>query len=153
MICARCGTEHNDPEKICPKCFYGRPKKKMKLPKWLYWMMGALGGVMIIATAAYFIVSAVQLNISQRWIEGTWENDDMALIITSDGHRFHLINGQNVLIGKYELSDDELRLISEDGNHYVYFYELEDDITLTLSFADDQHIMRETLTKLDYSDE
>lgn len=153
MICARCGTEHNDPEKICPKCFYGRPKKKMKLPKWVVWMMGALGGVAIIATAAYFIASAVQLNISQKWINGTWENDDMALIITSDGRRFHLINGQNVLVGKYELNDDELRLISEDGNHYVYFYELEDDTTLNLSFTDGQYMMRETLTKLDYSEE
>ncbi len=152
MICSRCGTEHNDPENICPKCFYGRPKQKAKLPKWLYWMLGALGGVAIIATAAYFIVSAVQLNISQRWIEGTWENDDMALIITNDGRRFHLINGQNVLIGKYELSDDELRLISEEGNHYVYFYELDDDVTLNLSFTDGQHMMHETLTKLDYSE-
>ncbi len=153
MICARCGTEHNDPENICPRCFYGRPRKKPKLPKWVYWTMGAIAAVALIATIAYFIISAVQMNVKHQWIEGTWENDEMALIISRDGRRFHLINGQNVLVGKYEMNDEELRLISEDGKHYVYYYELEDDVTLNISFVDGQHIARETLTKLDYSAE
>lgn len=151
MICARCGTEHNDPEKICPRCFYGRPKKNWKIPKWLVWMMSLIAGVAVVATVTVLIVSAVQQSISQRWIEGTWENDEMALIINRDGRRFQLISGQDVLVGNYQLNDEELRLISEDGKHYVYYYELEDECTLNISFVDNQSVIRETLTKLQYS--
>mgnify|MGYP003301117463 FL=1 len=153
MICARCGTEHNDPENICPRCFYGRPRQNPKIPKWVLWLGGSIVGAAIIAVAAIFIVQAVQLSISQRWIDGTWENDEMALIIDRDDRRFHLINGQNVLVGRYELNDEELRLISEEGNHYVYYYELVDELTLNISFVSDKTVVRETLTKLDYLEE
>ena len=149
MICARCGTEHNDPEKICPRCFYGRPKFRIKLPKWFFWMLGGIGAVAVIAGITLFILSAVRINVRKQWIEGTWENDEMALIITKDD-RFHLINGKNVLVGEYELNDEELRLISEDGKHYVYYYDLEDEMTLNISYADSQRFVRETLIKLDY---
>ncbi len=153
MICARCGTEHNDSENICPRCFYGRPRQTPKIPKWVLWLGGSIVGAAIIAVAAIFIVQAVQLSISQRWIDGTWENDEMALIIDKDDRKFHLINGQNVLLGRYELNDEELRLISEEGNHYVYYYELVDELTLNISFVSDKTVVRETLTKLDYLEE
>lgn len=153
MICARCGTEHNDPENICPRCFYGRPRKKTNIPKWAIWLGGSIVGVAIIAVATIFIVQAVQLNISQRWIDGTWENDEMALIIDKDDRSFHLINGKNVLVGRYELNDEELRLISEEGNHYVYYYELVDELTLNISFVTEQSVVQETLTKLDFMNE
>lgn len=153
MICARCGTEHNDPEKICPRCFYGRPNQKRKMPKWAVWVTCSLCAAVVVGIITLKIVTAVQLDISQRWIDGTWENKNMALIINQDGRRFHLIHEQVVLVGEYRLDETELRLISEDGKHYVYFYERVDDTTLDISFDDGQRLVQETLTKLDYSEQ
>lgn len=151
MICARCGTEHNDPENICPRCFYGRPRQKIKLPKWASWLIGVGGSLAVIAVAAVIIVGAVQKNMKTRWLKGVWESADLALIIGQDDDSFQLINGQNVLVGKYIVEDGQLRLIAEDGKHYIYTYELKDENTLEVSYADGEYLVRETLDKIHYS--
>lgn len=150
MICARCGTEHNDPEKICPRCFYGRPKEKKKMNKLLAWAGGIAGGLVVAAIASVFIASAIRLDINQRRMDGSWENDEMALILNRDEQRFQLINGQNVLDGRYRLSEDELRLVGKKNKRYVYEYVLEDNNTLTLSFTDGDRFVQETLKKINY---
>ena len=151
MICARCGTEHNDPENICPRCFYGRPRQKIKLPKWAAWLIGVGGTLAVAAVAAVIIVTNVQQNRKNNWLKGIWESAGLALIISEEGNNFQLINGQNVLVGKYLVEDDQLRLVAEDGKHYIYTYELKDENTLEVSYADGEFLVRETLDKIHYS--
>lgn len=153
MICARCGTEHNDPDNICPRCFYGRPRQKIKLPKWAVWLMGAGIPLIVITAVTVILVAMVQKNAKNNWLKGIWESADLALIIGQDADSFQLINGQNVLVGRYIVEEDELRLIAEDGNHYIYRYELKDENTLEISYAEGEFMIRETLDKIHYSSE
>ena len=151
MICARCGTEHNDPDKICPRCFYGRPRQKVKLPKWVVWLISVGSSLAVIGVAAFVIITNVQKNRKNDWLKGIWESADLALIISEEGNNFQLINGSNVLVGKYLIEEDLLRLIAEDGMHYIYTYELKDENTLEVSYADGEFTVRETLDKIHYS--
>lgn len=148
MICGRCGTEHNSPDNICPRCFFGRPKEKKKMPQWTKWLIG-IGAPLLVAATVLAVIFIPRIGrIDDSWLDGTWEGEDMALIVSTEERSFQLLNGENFIYGEYELeSDSSLRLISEDGMHYVYSYTLRDPNTLDISFADGLAYVRTTLVR------
>lgn len=153
MICGRCGTEHNSPDHICPRCFYGRPKEKKKLPKWCAWLIGA-GSTLLVAGLVLAIIFIPRIGkVDDAWLDGTWEGKDMALILRVEDHTFQLLNGENVLFGEFKLQEDStLRLIAEDGQNYVYNYTRKDPNTIDVSFADGLALVRTTLERVTYDE-
>jgi hypothetical protein len=149
MICQRCGTEHQSPDKICPRCFYGRPKEKISLSPKARWLLG-LGAPVLVALIVFAAIFIPRIGrLDDRWLDGVWQGENLALILKVEDHSFQLINGENVLYGEFVLdSDYDLRLIAEDGQNYVYNYTLKDPNTMTVSFADGLYIVRETLTRM-----
>ncbi len=153
MICGRCGTEHNSPDNICPRCFYGRPKEKKKMPKWAQWLIG-VGSPLLLAGIILAVIFIPRIGrIDDSWLDGTWEGEDMALLMRVEDHSFQLINGENVLFGEFTLEEDStLRLVAEDGKNYVYSYKLKDPNTMNISFADGLAYVRTTLERVVYDE-
>ncbi len=148
MICGRCGTEHNSPDNICPRCYYGRPKEKKPLPIWAKWLIGA-GSPLLVAGLILALIFIPRIGrIDDSWLEGTWQGEDMALTLNVEDHTFQLINGENFVFGEFVLENEtDLRLIDEDGKNYVYSYVRKDPNTLSISFADGLAIVRTVLER------
>ncbi len=119
MICPRCGTEHENEEGICPRCGYGRPKEKKPVPKWIPWLGGSLGVLLVIGTVVGVIVAT---HFDSSWMSGSWEGSNLAITFNTTDKTFLLSNGDNVVSGSFTANRDAFTLTAEDGNLYVYRY-------------------------------
>ncbi len=144
MICQRCGTEYENEERVCPRCYYGRVKEKKPLPKWLPWLLGGLGTLAVIGavigifTATYF---------SSDWMDGSWEGSSLAITFDTEENTFLLSNVETVISGTFVASEDSFTLTAEDGNLYVYRYERNGTNKIQLMFLRDNETVRVTLTR------
>lgn len=144
MICPRCGTEHDDPQRICPRCFLNRPKERKKWPKWAVWTVSVGGSLLTIGLCVWIFFATV---VNGRWLNGIWEGGDVSLEFNESEHTFFLVNGDNILAGTYEQSPDDFTLTTEDGTIYVYRYEREGINTMKLIFTQENETRRVTLTR------
>ncbi|MBQ7095996.1 MAG: hypothetical protein IJN80_06065 [Clostridia bacterium] len=144
MICSRCGTEHNDPQKICPKCGLNRPKVRKKWPKWAVWVVSVGGSLLAIGLGIWIFFATV---VNRHWLNGIWEGGDVSLEFNESEQTFFLVNGDNILAGTYEQSPDDFTLTTEDGAIYVYRYEREGINTMKLIFTQENETRRVTLTR------
>ncbi len=144
MICARCGTEYENEERICPRCYYGRPKKPIQLPPWLKW--GGIGvlvaGVIGLSIWLYIIAS-----YNSRWIAGDWDGGNLSIKFNVDDDTFMLINNETVLEGTFELGQDSITLTTIEDAVYVYRYDKINDNKMKLTFNDGDDVYRVTMLK------
>lgn len=146
MICSRCGTEHDDPQKICPRCGFGRPKVRKKWPKWAVWTTW-VGSFLLVAVLTTWIFMATF--VDKNWLNGIWEGGDLSLEFNQEEASFFLVNGDNILTGTYEQSQDDFTLTAEDGNIYNYRYVREGRNEMQLIFNQDNETHRVTLYRLE----
>ena len=144
MICPRCGTEHSDPNHICPRCFYGRPKAKKQMPKWLVWTLTGVAAVAIIAGSIHLYFQKFYNN---NWMHGAWEGSDLSLSFNCEDDTFLLINGELVVSGDFTATQDAFTLTAEDGNVYIYRYDKVNRNKMKLTFNQGTEIRKVTLKK------
>ncbi len=144
MICPRCGTEHSAPNHICPRCFYGRPKEKKHMPKWLIWALTALVGCLIIAGSIHLYFQKFYNN---NWMHGAWEGKNLSLSFNCEDDTFILMNGELVLSGDFTATQDSFTLTAEDGNVYIYRYEKVNGKKMKLIFNQGEAIQKVTVKK------
>ena len=120
MICPRCGTEYEEHHEYCPRCFFGRPKEKKHLPKWLRWLLISVAAVVVIGTAVGIYAATY---FDSEWMNGAWEGSDLAITFDTESETFYLSNVDSVLFGVFTADKDALVLTAEDGNVYTYRYE------------------------------
>lgn len=144
MICARCGTEYENEERICPRCFYGRPKKPIQLPPWLKW--GGLG-VLAAGLIAFGVWVYMIATFNSRWIMGDWDGGNLSIRFNLDDDTFMLINSDTVLEGTFELDTDTITLTTIDDVVYVYRYDKINDNKMKLTFNEGDDVYRVTMLK------
>lgn len=152
-ICPRCGTEHDQPDGICPRCFYGRPRQKVKLPVWMPWAIVGFAAVLITAVVILFVSLQPKVQ-DDSWIDGDWEGKDIAILLDAEEHTFQLISKETVLYGTFAIDEETatLRLTDEEKHVYAYTYYLKDPNTMNVSFADGIYVVRETLERRKYEE-
>ena len=144
MICGRCGTEYENEERICPRCYYGRPKERIKIPAWLKWSGLGVLGVGVIAFSVWVYMLAT---FNSRWLAGDWDGGNLAIKFNVDDDTFMLINGDNVLEGTFELGQDAITLTTLEDQVYVYRYNKINDNKMKLTFNDGDDVYRVTMLK------
>ena len=152
MICARCGTEHQSPDNICPRCFYGRPKSVKTLPSWAIWAI-VVGGVSIVAIVVGMLLGSV-IGKDQTWIDGDWWSQKITLHFDSDDNTFILTNRGEKMSGTYTINRNTFTLVpkgSQSKEGYVYHYQKTKDpskILVSYSFEGKLHRMLLKRTEL-----
>ena len=151
MICPRCGTKHEAEDGVCPRCFHGRPKKKIKLPIWFPWALMGAFMLAVVVTSVIIVASVLapkEPEIDDSWLDGAWKGKNMTIKLDADANTFLLDASGELLQGEFKLEEpDSLRLIDDEGQHYLYTYEKIDPNTLRVSFADGLSLVRETLVR------
>lgn len=145
MICPRCGTEHENEDRICPRCHHGRPKEQKPLPKWLPWTLGSVGVVLIVGVIVGTIIATY---FGSTWMEGSWEGSDLAITFDTDEKTFLLSNVETVVYGTFTADDDAFTLTAEDGNVYVYRYERVGTNRIKLLFTRGNETVRVTMNRI-----
>ena len=146
MICSRCGTEHEDPQKICPRCGFGRPKIRKKWPKWAIWTTGVGSAVLVIGLSIFIYMATY---VDSNWLNGMWEGSDISLEFNQEEGTFFLVNGDNIFGGTYVQNQDDFTLTDEEGIVYHYRYVREGKNELQLIFNQDNETHRVTLTRVE----
>lgn len=151
MICQRCGTEFENAEHICPRCYYGRPKKKRQLPKWFRPVAWSVGSVLVVGL---IVGSIISYYLRSTWMDGSWEGSSLAITFDSEDKMFLLANGDNIVSGTFVVDRDAFTLTDEDGMIYVYRYERMGNNKVELSFMQDGEVVRVLLERMEeeYSD-
>lgn len=153
MICQRCGTEFENEERVCPRCYYGRVKEKKPLPKWVTWVLwcvgslAVVGGIIGVIAATYF---------SSDWMDGSWEGSSLAITFDTEEGTFLLSNVETIVSGTFVANKDDFTLTAEDGNIYVYRYERKGSNRIEVMFMRDNETVRVTLNRQqseDFSDD
>lgn len=149
MICSRCGTEHNDPDKICPRCGLNRPKVRKKWPKWAIWTT-AVGAPLLAIGLGLWIFYAVFVNAA--WLGGIWEGGDIYIEFNEEEQTFFLGNGDQIFGGTYTQTKEDFTLLAEDGNVYIYRYERVGIDEMKLIFNQEGETRRVTLYRFKEDD-
>ncbi len=151
MICQRCGTEFENEEHICPRCYYGRPKKKIQLPKWFRPVAWTAGSLMVVGL---IVGSIISYYLRSTWMDGSWEGSSLAITFDSEEKMFLLANGDTIVSGTFVVDRDAFTLTDEDGMIYVYRYERMGNNRVELSFMQDGEVVRVLLDRMEeeYSD-
>jgi len=144
MICGRCGTEFENEERICPRCYYGRPKKPIQLPGWLKW--GGLS-VLAIGLISFSIWIYMIASFNSRWIAGDWDGGNLSINFDLNDDTFLLINGDTVLEGTFSVGEDAITLTTLEDQIYVYRYNKINDNKMKLTFNDGDDVYRVTMLK------
>ncbi len=139
MICQRCGTEYENKERICPRCYYGRPKKKRNIPKWVRPVAWTLGSLMVVGLVIWGMVSHY---LRSTWMDGSWEGSSLAITFNSEDKMFLLANGTTVVSGTFMVDQDAFTLTDEEGKIYVYRYKRMGNERMELSFMQDGEVVR-----------
>lgn len=152
MICQRCGTEFENEDGVCPRCYYGRVKVKKPLPKWVPWVLGVFGTLAVIGTVIGIFTATY---FSSDWMDGSWEGSSLAITFNTEEGTFLLSNVETVLSGTFVASKDSFTLTAEDGNIYVYRYERKGNNKIQVMFLRDNETVRVTLNRQvgDFSDD
>ena len=144
MICQRCGTEYENEDRVCPRCYYGRVKEKKPLPKWVAWFLGIMGTLAVIGA----VIGGVAANyFSDDWMDGSWEGSSLAITFDTEENTFLLSNVETVISGTFMASKDSFTLTAESGDLYVYRYERKGNDKIQLMFLRNNETVRVTLTR------
>ncbi len=152
MICQRCGTEYENEDRVCPRCYYGRVKEKKPLPKWVPWVLwcvgslAVIGGIIGIIAATYF---------SSDWMDGSWEGSSLAITFDTEEDTFLLSNVETIVSGTFVATKDDFTLTAEDGKIYVYRYVRKGNNRIEVMFMRENETVRVTLARQqdDFSDD
>lgn len=145
MICQRCGTEYDNPERICPRCRYGKPKDQKPIPKWVPWFLGSFITVLLVGTVVGVLLVKY---FSAEWMSGSWEGGNMAITFNTEEDTFLLSNGDRVLSGTFTSDKDAFTLAAEDGSIYVYRYDRIGNNRLRLTYTQGEQTQKVTLNRL-----
>ena len=145
MICSRCGTEHDDPNKICPRCGLNRPKIRKKWPKWAKWTT-AIGAPLLAIGLGVWIFFVAFVNVA--WLGGTWEGGDIYIEFNESENTFFLGNGDQIFGGTYSQTKEDFTLTAEDGTVYIYRYERVGIDEMKLTFTQEGETRRVTLYRV-----
>ena len=144
MICSRCGTEHYNNDKICPRCGLGKPKERKTIPAWLKWSLLSVlvAGVGVLSFWLYTIIS-----FDSDWINGAWDGGGLSINFNDAEGTFLLSSDGEVLEGTYEVQTDTITLVTNDEQTYVYRYEKISNRKMKLTFNRDDEVERITVQK------
>ena len=146
MICQRCGTEYENEERICPRCYYGRPKVKKHLPKWVHAVVWPLLTLAVIGAVAWSMITHYNRS---TWMEGAWEGEELTLTFDTEEDKFFLSNGDNVIFGTFVASKDSFTLTDENGKIYVYRFKRLGEKKIELSFTQGSKLERVELERVE----
>ena len=149
MICQRCGTEYENEERICPRCYYGRPKKKKNLPKWFKPVAWSVSCLLVVGAVAWGMISYY---LRSTWMEGSWEGSSLSVTFNTEDDLFLLANGDTIINGTFMVDKDAFTLTDEDGKIYVYRYERKGNNRVEFSFTEGGEIVRVLLERVEYDE-
>ena len=105
----------------------------------------------VVVTSVIIVASVLapkEPEIDDSWLDGAWKGKNMTIKLDADANTFLLDASGELLQGEFKLEEpDSLRLIDDEGQHYLYTYEKIDPNTLRVSFADGLSLVRETLVR------